>query len=81
MIHISSTQSLADKIKAAEKGLQAQQLQLAVEDESRWAGVPPWKRQMMEQKEAKKIASASPALAVALASKAEAEKMQRENPK
>jgi hypothetical protein len=73
-----SCQGLAAKIKAAEQGLRAQQLQKAVEDQSRWAGVPPWQREMLERKEAKRIAQTQPALAVALASKEQAELEQQQ---
>ena len=42
------TQGLMAKIQAAEQGVAAAQLKLRVEDESRWAGVPPWKRKLLE---------------------------------
>ena len=71
-------QGLLAKIKAAERGVQATQLQKAVEDDSRWVGVPPWKRELAEKKEKKKLTKADPALAVALASRSLAEK-ERQN--
>ena len=72
------TQNLAAKIKAAEIGIAAQALQLAVEDDTRFRGMPDWKRKLIEAKEAKKIATNAPALAVALKSKELAEQEERE---
>ncbi len=52
--------------------------QQVANDDSRFANVPEWKRKLLEKKVQQKMAQQDPALAKALASKEEAERVQRE---
>ncbi len=75
--HSYFTQGIHAKVQAAQIGARAQLVQQsAMDDNNKFAGMPEWKRKLLEKKEQQRLAMSDPNLARALASKEEADRQQ-----